>query len=66
MCRLPAPASAKRAVLLVALIVVSTHAFAADPMEEKAKVCTACHGESGVPQLQYLAGLQIGQYLGNK
>jgi len=48
----PAPASAKRAVLLVALMVMSTHAFAADPIEEKAKFCTACHGESGVPQLK--------------
>jgi cytochrome c553 len=48
----PAPASAKRAVLLVALMVMSTHAFAADPIEEKAKLCTACHGESGVPQLK--------------
>lgn len=31
---------------------MSTHAFAADPMEEKAKLCAACHGESGVPQLK--------------
>ncbi|MGA8690533.1 MAG: cytochrome c4 [Methyloceanibacter sp.] len=52
MSQLPAPASAKRAVLLVALMVMSTHAFAADPIEEKAKLCTACHGESGVPQLK--------------
>jgi len=52
MSQLPAPASAKRAVLLVALMVMSTHAFAADPIEEKAKFCTACHGESGVPQLK--------------
>jgi cytochrome c553 len=52
MCQLPSPESAKRAVLFVALIVGSTHAFAADPIEEKAKLCTACHGESGVPQLK--------------
>jgi cytochrome c553 len=52
MSQLPASASVKCTVLLVALMVISTHVFAADPLEEKAKVCTACHGESGVPQLK--------------
>jgi cytochrome c553 len=33
-------------------MVTSTGAFAADPVEEKAKLCTACHGEAGIPQLK--------------
>ena len=52
MLHLSGPASAKRAALLVPLIVMSTNAFAADPIEEKAKVCSACHGEAGIPQLK--------------
>ena len=36
----------------MALMVMSTGAFAADPIEEKAKVCAACHGEEGIPQLK--------------
>ena len=52
MLHLPGPASAKRGAVLVALMVMSTGAFAADPIEEKAKVCTACHGEAGIPQLK--------------
>src|SRR6476660_70465 len=39
-------------VLSLALLLVSSGAFAADALEEKAKVCTACHGETGVPQLK--------------
>jgi cytochrome c553 len=31
---------------------MSSSAFAADATEEKAKICTACHGEAGVPQLK--------------
>jgi cytochrome c553 len=31
---------------------MGTSAFAADPIEAKAKVCVACHGENGVPQLK--------------
>ena len=31
---------------------MSTSALAADPIEAKAKVCAACHGENGVPQLK--------------
>jgi cytochrome c553 len=52
MLHLSGPASAKRAALLVPLIVMSANAFAADPIEEKAKVCSACHGEAGIPQLK--------------
>ena len=42
-------------VLLPALLMpllVGTSAFADDPIEAKAKICTTCHGESGVPQLK--------------
>jgi cytochrome c553 len=49
---MPRPTAAKRAFLLVVLLSVGGHAFAADPIEEKAKICTACHGENGVPQLK--------------
>ena len=44
-----------KVALLVPLLVplfMSTSALAADPIEAKAKVCAACHGESGVPQLK--------------
>jgi cytochrome c553 len=40
------------ALLFGALMVVSGNALAADPIEDKAKVCTACHGADGVPQLK--------------
>ncbi len=40
------------AVALLLPLAVSTSAFAADPIEAKAKVCTTCHGENGVPQLK--------------
>src|SRR5262249_23679927 len=33
-------------------LAVGGSALAADPIEEKAKLCTACHGENGVPQLK--------------
>ncbi|HEV3241999.1 MAG TPA: cytochrome c4 [Methyloceanibacter sp.] len=39
-------------VLPLALLLMSSSAFAADAIEEKAKICTACHGETGVPQLK--------------
>jgi cytochrome c553 len=39
-------------LLLLTLVLASTNAFAADPIEEKAKVCTTCHGEKGIPQLK--------------
>jgi cytochrome c553 len=44
--------SPRVALLFGALLVVSGHAFAADSIEDKAKVCTACHGADGVPQLK--------------
>ena len=31
---------------------MSTSALAADPIEAKAKLCAACHGEDGIPQLK--------------
>ena len=37
---------------LLTLVLASTNAFAADPIEEKAKLCTTCHGEKGIPQLK--------------
>jgi cytochrome c553 len=40
------------AVALLLPLAVGTSAFAADLIEAKAKVCTACHGENGVPQLK--------------
>jgi cytochrome c553 len=42
----------KFALPLVSLLLMSSNALAADAIEEKAKVCTACHGETGVPQLK--------------
>jgi cytochrome c553 len=52
MSHFPGPAGAKRGALLLALLIMSTGAFAADPIEDKAKICTACHGEAGIPQLK--------------
>lgn len=40
------------AALLAALMFVGNAALAADPIEDKAKLCTACHGEQGIPQLK--------------
>ena len=37
---------------LAVLLLTGSAAFAADSIEEKAKVCTACHGEQGIPQLK--------------
>src|SRR6476661_7246156 len=42
----------KFALPLVFLLLMSSNALATDAIEEKAKVCTACHGETGVPQLK--------------
>jgi cytochrome c553 len=39
-------------IALLTPFVVSPAAFAADPIEAKAKVCATCHGENGVPQLK--------------
>ena len=50
------PGAATRAVLLAALLVTllvtGGTALAADPIEEKAKLCATCHGENGIPQLK--------------
>ena len=49
------PAMRVKLVLVIALLtplVMSGGALAADPIEAKAKVCAACHGENGVPQLK--------------
>jgi cytochrome c553 len=40
------------AVALLMPLVTGGGAFADDPIEAKAKVCTTCHGENGVPQLK--------------
>ena len=45
-------AIARGTALPLALLLMSSSAFAADAIEEKAKVCTACHGEAGIPQLK--------------
>jgi len=45
-------AIARGSALPLALLLMSSSAFAADAIEEKAKVCTACHGEAGIPQLK--------------
>lgn len=37
---------------LLALLLASSNQARADAIEEKAKVCTACHGEAGIPQLK--------------
>jgi cytochrome c553 len=44
----------KAALLLTLLapLLASTDALAADPIEAKAKICATCHGENGVPQLK--------------
>ena len=48
----PCRASVQRALLFAALLLPCSSAFAADAIEDKAKVCTACHGENGIPQLK--------------
>jgi cytochrome c553 len=47
MLQFPGPA---RAVLLAVLVLISGSALAAESVEEKAKLCAACHGEKGIPQ----------------
>ena len=37
---------------LAALMLISSAALAADPIEDKAKLCVTCHGEQGIPQLK--------------
>ncbi|MGB6969391.1 MAG: hypothetical protein WBD76_09030, partial [Methyloceanibacter sp.] len=36
-------------LLAVLLMLANAGAFAADGIEEKAKLCAACHGEKGIP-----------------
>jgi cytochrome c553 len=38
-----------RAALFVALMLITSTAFAADPVADKAKLCATCHGEQGIP-----------------
>jgi cytochrome c553 len=51
MVRFVSPAGLGCAALLTALALASP-ALAADPIEERAKICAACHGENGIPQLK--------------
>jgi cytochrome c553 len=43
------PAHYGRAALLAALMLIGQSALAADAIEDKAKICAACHGEQGIP-----------------
>jgi cytochrome c553 len=45
----PLPSCLGRAAFLAALMLISQCAFAADPIEEKAKLCATCHGAAGIP-----------------
>jgi cytochrome c553 len=45
----PLPARYGRAALLAALMLISGSSLAADAIEDKAKICAACHGEQGIP-----------------
>src|SRR5215468_902376 len=38
-----------RALFLICALLVYGRASAADPVEEKAKLCATCHGEKGIP-----------------
>lgn len=38
-----------RTAPLAALLLISSAAFAADPIADKAKLCATCHGEQGIP-----------------
>ena len=38
--------------LIAALLCMSSSAFAADDIEDKAKICATCHGVDGTPQLK--------------
>jgi cytochrome c553 len=49
MLHFPLRACCGRAALVAALMLVSQSALADDPIEAKAKVCAACHGEAGIP-----------------
>ena len=49
MARLLLPSFCGCAALFAVLMLASQGALAQDPMEAKAKVCAACHGEAGIP-----------------
>ena len=42
----------RTALPLTTLLLISSGALAADPVEDKAKICATCHGENGIPQLK--------------
>jgi cytochrome c553 len=52
MSRVSAAMNCRTALPLAALLLISSGALAADPVEDKAKICAACHGEQGIPQLK--------------
>jgi cytochrome c553 len=52
MLQLSCPTGVRSAVFIVALLLTSSSGLAADNIEEKAKICAACHGEQGIPQLK--------------
>ena len=52
MLQLFGPRLVALASLLAGFLFMSGSALAADPIAEKAKLCTACHGENGIPQLK--------------
>lgn len=49
MLRVADAMNVKLTLLLALLLVASAGACAADPIEDKAKLCTTCHGEQGTP-----------------
>jgi cytochrome c553 len=50
--RVFATMNCRTALPLAALLLASSGALAADPVEDKAKICATCHGEQGIPQLK--------------
>jgi cytochrome c553 len=52
MVHLPSLLRSWRVVPLAVLMLISSAALAADPVEDKAKLCVTCHGEQGIPQLK--------------
>src|SRR5665811_219977 len=52
MLQLAGPTSIRRAVLLGAVLLMSSSGLAVENVDEKAKICAACHGEAGMPQLK--------------
>lgn len=49
---MPQQRLAVRTIVLAGVLLMGGNALAADPIEDKAKICAACHGETGVPQLK--------------